>query len=217
MSILSCVVIFHSCQPVMACWTEIFCWFILNKWIVMFDCICCDSRYLKHNGDEASWRKLGESADLKPHLLSGTWCSWGCRQLLHCERYRCLFYWAQSMAACITIHPVTAAVISAMIKEMPSGSQYHSSQFAHHPLSIRYLPNTEVLVLIASYLLLFWRIWVSLDHYQGSHTGFSGINKVYNGLLTLIMCWWTYLVLKPSKIVHVEYTYSILVLVLSLL
>ena len=92
MSILSCVVIFHSCQPVMACWTEIFCWFILNKWIVMFDCICCDSRYLKHNGDEASWKKLGESADLKPHLLSGTWCSWGCRQLLHCERYRCLFY-----------------------------------------------------------------------------------------------------------------------------
>jgi len=76
-------------------------------------------------------------------------------------------------------------------------------------------PNTEVLVLVASYLLLFWHVLVPLDHHLGSHTSFTRSNTVYCNLLTVIMLWWKYLVLKPSKIVLTWYTYSIFTLFLS--
>jgi hypothetical protein len=109
---------------------------ILNKQIVVFHRICCDSCYLKQSRDESSLKKTwficwSETTLAVWYVVFLELCTapalWSMQVAF--------FLLPPSICHHVIIHPVRAAAgISGVVYEMLFGSQCHSSQFAHHPV-----------------------------------------------------------------------------------
>jgi hypothetical protein len=181
---------------------------ILNKQIVVFDWICHDSCYLKQSRDESLKNKTwficwSETTFAVCYEVFLGLCT--ASALLNMQvallLFPLCFYHHTSCDSCCCDHwdDKRDAVWKSLSQQpvctspCPQGTLKASIITTDHP-------DTKVL-LLASYFLLFWHVLVPLDHHLGSHTSFTGSNTVYGNLLTVILFWWTYLVLKPSKIV----------------
>lgn len=150
-------------------------------------------------------------AYLKPHLLFGTQHSWSCVQLLHCEMCRWLFVCCPQAFVIMSSYILWQLLLWSVewymrccLEASVTAARLHITlstgyfKMLHRNYRSSKHRGTGVSSFLFITILTFWSLWTIM----WGHTSCTRSNTVYCNLLTVIMLWWTYLVLKPSKIVR---------------